>query len=45
VARELVVYHRRPGGQSQFSALQEMDGGSERIRRALSHARDHLHQE
>ena len=45
VARELVVYHRRPGGQSQFSALQEMDGGSERIRRALSHARDHLHQD
>jgi transcriptional regulator GlxA family with amidase domain len=45
VARELVVYHRRPGGQSQFSALQEMDGGSERIRRALSFARDHLHQE
>lgn len=45
VARELVVYHRRPGGQSQFSALQEMDGGSERIRRALSFARAHLHQE
>lgn len=45
VARELVVYHRRPGGQSQFSALQEMDGGSERIRRALSFARTHLHQE
>lgn len=45
VARELVVYHRRPGGQSQFSALQEMDGGSERIRRALSYARDHLHQD
>ena len=25
VARELVVYHRRPGGQSQFSALLELD--------------------
>jgi transcriptional regulator GlxA family with amidase domain len=45
VARELVVYHRRPGGQSQFSALQEMDGGSERIRRALIFAREHLQQE
>ncbi|WP_343586896.1 GlxA family transcriptional regulator [Herbaspirillum sp.] len=45
VARELVVYHRRPGGQSQFSALQEMDGGSERIRRALSFAREHLQQD
>ncbi|WP_141911513.1 MULTISPECIES: GlxA family transcriptional regulator [unclassified Herbaspirillum] len=45
VARELVVYHRRPGGQSQFSALQEMDGGSDRIRRALSFAREHLQQE
>lgn len=44
VARELVVYHRRPGGQSQFSALQDMDGGSERIRRALGFAREHLHQ-
>lgn len=45
VARELVVYHRRPGGQSQFSALQDMDGGSDRIRRALTYAREHLHQE
>jgi transcriptional regulator GlxA family with amidase domain len=26
-AQQLVVYHRRPGGQSQFSALLEMKGG------------------
>ncbi|KRA61523.1 AraC family transcriptional regulator [Caulobacter sp. Root655] len=26
-AQQLVVYHRRPGGQSQFSALLEMQGG------------------
>ncbi|MCA1326511.1 GlxA family transcriptional regulator [Herbaspirillum sp. alder98] len=45
VARELVVFHRRPGGQSQFSALQEMDGGSDRIRTALTFAREHLQQE
>jgi hypothetical protein len=25
VAQELVVYHRRPGGQSQFSALLQME--------------------
>jgi|UniRef100_C6BLQ0 transcriptional regulator GlxA family with amidase domain len=44
VARELVVYHRRPGGQSQFSALLELDPASTRIARALSYARDHLHE-
>lgn len=42
IARKLVVYHRRPGGQSQFSALLEMEPRSDRIRRALSHAREHL---
>ena len=41
-ARELVVYHRRPGGQSQFSALLELDPHSDRIRRALAYARSHL---
>lgn len=42
VARLMVVYHRRPGGQNQFSALLELDPASERIRRVLTHARDHL---
>jgi transcriptional regulator GlxA family with amidase domain len=42
VARELVVPHRRPGGQSQFSAMSQMEPDSDRIRMALSYAREHL---
>ncbi|MGK6325327.1 GlxA family transcriptional regulator [Sphingomonas sp. DT-51] len=42
VARELVVYHRRPGGQSQFAALSQMDPSSDRMRAALTFAREHL---
>ncbi len=42
VARELVVYHRRPGGQSQFSALSQMEPESDRMRMALAFAREHL---
>lgn len=42
VAQELVVYHRRPGSQSQFSAMLALEPGSDRVRRALSFARDHL---
>ena len=42
VARELVVYQRRPGGQSQFSAILEMEPSSDRIRQALAFAREHL---
>ena len=42
VARELVVYHRRSGGQSQFSPMAQMEPESDRIRIALSFARDHL---
>jgi transcriptional regulator GlxA family with amidase domain len=45
VARELVVYHRRPGGQSQFSSLLEMDPPSSRISQALVYAREHLHED
>jgi transcriptional regulator GlxA family with amidase domain len=41
-ARELVVFHRRPGGQSQFSALLELDPATDRIARALAFAREHL---
>jgi transcriptional regulator GlxA family with amidase domain len=44
VARELVVYHRRPGGQSQFSTLLELEPPSDRIRLALAFAREHLHE-
>ncbi|HEY4078261.1 MAG TPA: helix-turn-helix domain-containing protein [Rhizomicrobium sp.] len=42
VARMMVVYYRRPGGQMQHSSLLEMDPGSDRIRRALSFARENL---
>lgn len=42
IARKLVVYHRRPGGQSQFSALLELEPRSDRVRRALVHAKEHL---
>ncbi|RKF30722.1 GlxA family transcriptional regulator [Paraburkholderia fungorum] len=42
VARYLVVPYRRPGGQSQFSAMSQMEPESDRIRIALSFAREHL---
>ncbi|MCF4165491.1 GlxA family transcriptional regulator [Zavarzinia compransoris] len=42
VARMLVVYCRRPGGQTQFSSLLDLDPGSDRIRRTLSFARENL---
>jgi transcriptional regulator GlxA family with amidase domain len=41
-ARKLVVYHRRAGGQSQHSALLEMDAKSDRIQTALDYARANL---
>ncbi|QET01671.1 GlxA family transcriptional regulator [Cupriavidus pauculus] len=42
VARHLVVYHRRPGGQSQFSALADMEPESDRMREVLSYMRENL---
>ncbi|ANN72661.1 GlxA family transcriptional regulator [Bordetella bronchialis] len=42
VARRLVVYHRRPGGQSQFSALLDLAPRSDRVRRALTYAKENL---
>jgi transcriptional regulator GlxA family with amidase domain len=42
VSQDLVVYYRRPGGQSQFSAMSEIAPESGRIRSALSYAREHL---
>lgn len=41
-AREMVVYHRRSGGQSQFSALQDLAPDSERMRTVLEHIRANL---
>jgi transcriptional regulator GlxA family with amidase domain len=42
VARVLVVYHRRAGGQSQFSTLLDLDATSDRVKTALTYAREHL---
>jgi len=42
VAQSLVVYHRRAGGQSQHSALLEMDAKSDRIQNALTYAKRNL---
>lgn len=43
VAKYLVVYHRRSGGQSQYSALLEMQPKSDRIQSALAYAKQNLH--
>jgi len=43
-ARVLVVYHRRIGGQSQFSEMMRMEPETDRVRRALNYAREHLHE-
>ena len=43
VAKKLVVYHRRAGGQSQFSALLELEPKSDRIQGALAYAKRNLH--
>ncbi|CAG9168030.1 GlxA family transcriptional regulator [Cupriavidus respiraculi] len=42
VARKLVVYHRRAGGQSQFSALLELGPKSDRIQKAIDYASANL---
>lgn len=42
VAREMVVYFRRPGGQSQFSALADLGGGDTAFSALLDWMRTHL---
>ena len=42
IARDLVVHHRRSGGQSQFSTMLELEPRPGRIRDALAYARTHL---
>src|SRR5712692_982225 len=42
VAKKLVVYHRRAGGQKQFSALLELEPKSDRIQNALAYAKRNL---
>jgi transcriptional regulator GlxA family with amidase domain len=41
-ARQLVLYHRRSGGQSQFSSLLELKAPTGRFGRLLAWAREHL---
>ena len=41
-AQELVVYHRRPGGQSQFSALLDLDRADGRFGSVLAWARERI---
>jgi transcriptional regulator GlxA family with amidase domain len=43
VAQKMVVYHRRTGGQSQFSAMLELESKSDRIQQALDYAKRNLH--
>ncbi|MGP8123967.1 MAG: GlxA family transcriptional regulator [Xanthobacteraceae bacterium] len=43
-ARQLVVYHRRAGGQSQFSTLLELKEPSGRFRPLMAWARENLDQ-
>jgi transcriptional regulator GlxA family with amidase domain len=45
VAREMVVYAKRPGGQAQHSALLELEGQGSRFARLNAWMRDHLHEE
>ncbi len=42
VARRLVMHHRRAGGQSQHSELLELAPSTDRIQKALIHAKAHL---
>jgi transcriptional regulator GlxA family with amidase domain len=42
VAQQLVVYFRRPGGQSQFSALLQMEPADGQFAALLDHVRSHL---
>lgn len=42
ICQTMVLSHRRPGGQSQFSVLDEIDPKQERIRRVLAFIRANL---
>jgi len=43
VAKGMVIHHRRAGGQSQHSALLDLDAKADRIQTALAHAKRNLH--
>jgi transcriptional regulator GlxA family with amidase domain len=42
IARAMVIYYRRPGGQLQFSSLIEHEPDTDRIRNVLTYAREHI---
>ena len=42
ISKKLVLYHRRAGGQSQFSELLDLQPKSDRIQEVLKHARQNL---
>ncbi|WP_394778923.1 GlxA family transcriptional regulator [Undibacterium sp.] len=42
IAKKMVVYHRRSGGQSQYSALLELSPKSDRIQSSLVYAKENL---
>ena len=42
IARTLVIYYRRPGGQHQFSSLIEHEPDTDRMRCVLAYARENL---
>ncbi|WP_207461567.1 GlxA family transcriptional regulator [Azospirillum sp. SYSU D00513] len=43
-AKGMVIHHRRAGGQSQHSALLDLDAQADRIQSALAYARRNLHE-
>ena len=45
VSRNMIVYYRRPGGQSQFSTLVELEPSTDRMRRVLSYAKQNLNRD
>ena len=42
VAKKLVVYHRRAGGQSQYSVLLDLEPRTDRIQNVLTYAKQNL---
>jgi transcriptional regulator GlxA family with amidase domain len=44
-AKELIVHHRRTGGQSQHSAMLELDAKSDRVQDTLAFAQRHLRED
>ena len=44
IARDLVVYNRRPGTQAQVSTVLSLEPATDRMRRAWAFAREHLHE-